>query len=402
MLSHIDSLPGMRGDPNLPDAADPPEPIPPRVWKSAHENDSKSKYGHRDVVGYGKVPVKPQWPKGAKVALNFVINYEEGGESCLLHGDDKSEHLLSDIIGATPMEGARNPNMESMYDYGSRCGFWRLHRLFTSRKTPVTVFAVGMALARNIEAAGAMKEAEWEVASHGYRWIDYTQVDEETEREHIARTIEIHQNLLGKRPFGIYQGKPNVNTRQKIVEEGGFLYDSDSYADDLPYWTLEYANGRPHLIIPYTLTENDMRFTSNNGWSEAGDFAKHLKDTLTFLVNEGRLGQPKMMSVGLHCRLARPARVQAIQEFLDYARSYGKDVWICTREEIANHWYEHHLPRGVGNPIQPSQFSSSGGGNFNASGRFNFLGNLTVPRDQQNNKPDPMKQFVNEGDGDII
>lgn len=176
--------------------------------------------------------------------------------------------------------GERNPNMESMYDYGSRCGFWRLHRLFTSRKAPVTVFAVGMALERNIQAAGAMKEAEWEIASHGYRWIDYTTVDEETEREHIARTIEIHQNLLGKRPFGIYQGKPNVNTRKLVVEEGGFLYDSDSYADDLPYWTMEYASGRPHLIIPYTLTENDMRFTTSNGWSESGDFSKHLKDTL--------------------------------------------------------------------------------------------------------------------------
>ena len=170
--------------------------------------------------------------------------------------------------------------MESMYDYGSRCGFWRLHRLFTSRKVPVTVFAVGMALERNIHAAGAMKEAEWEVASHGYRWIDYTNVDEETEREHIARTIEIHQNLLGKRPYGFYQGKPNVNTRRFVVEEGGFLYDSDSYSDDLPYWNMEYANGRPHLVIPYTLTENDMRFTSSNGWSEAGDFCRHLKETL--------------------------------------------------------------------------------------------------------------------------
>jgi peptidoglycan/xylan/chitin deacetylase (PgdA/CDA1 family) len=180
----------------------------------------------------------------------------------------------------TKLGGERNMNMESMYDYGSRCGFWRLHRLFTSKKIPVTVFACGMALERNIQAVGAMKEAEWEVASHGYRWIDYSNVDEETEKEHIARTIEIHQNLLGKRPFGIYQGKPNANTRRLIVEEGGFLYDSDSYCDDLPYWNMEYGSGRPHLIIPYTLTENDMKFTSAAGWSDPGQFTKHLKDTL--------------------------------------------------------------------------------------------------------------------------
>jgi peptidoglycan/xylan/chitin deacetylase (PgdA/CDA1 family) len=172
-------------------------------------------------------------------------------------------------------------NIESMYDYGSRCGFWRLHRLFTSKKLPVTVFACGMALERNIQAVGAMKEADWEVASHGYRWKDYTDVDEETEREDIARTIEIHQTLLGKRPFGFYQGKPNANTRRLVVEEGGFLYDSDSYSDDLPYWNMEYANGRPHLIIPYSLTENDMKFTTANGFSESGDFSKHLRDTLT-------------------------------------------------------------------------------------------------------------------------
>ena len=172
-------------------------------------------------------------------------------------------------------------NMESMYDYGSRCGFWRLHRLFTSKKVPVTVFACGMALERNIQAVGAMKEAEWEVASHGYRWMDYSSIDEETEKEHINRTIEIHQNLLGKRPFGFYQGKPNENTRRLVVEEGGFLYDSDSYCDDLPYWNMEYGSGRPHLVIPYTLTENDMRFTTaEGGWSDPSNFVKHLKETL--------------------------------------------------------------------------------------------------------------------------
>lgn len=399
MLDHIDNLPGMKGAPNLPEAS---EPMPDREWASAHENDKKSRYGHRDMIGYGKVPTNPQWPKGAKVALNFVINYEEGAESCILHGDTKSEHLLSDIIGATPLIGERNLNMESMYDYGARCGFWRWHRLFTSKKAPVTVFACGMALERNIQAVGAMKEAEWEVASHGYRWMDYSNVDEATEREHIERTIEIHQHLLGKRPFGFYQGKPNANTRKLIVEEGGFLYDSDSYADDLPYWCMDYANGRPHLVIPYTLTENDMRFTSNNGWSEAGDFAKHLKDTLSFLVAEGRAGHPKMMSVGLHCRLARPARVAAIQDFLDFAKSYGRDVWICTREEIANHWYEHHLPRGIGSPIEPSSTRSGGFGNN--SSRFSFLGNLTVPRDQQAAMAasTPNVMMGQGDDGDII
>jgi len=374
------------------------------TYKGAHENDRKSKYGHRDIVGYGGNPVQPHWPRAAKLALNFVVNYEEGGESCLLHGDSASEHLLSDIPGAEPREGKRNMNMESMYDYGSRSGFWRLFRIFNSRKVPVTCFAVGMALERNIQAVGAMKEAEWEVASHGYRWMDYSDVDEETEREHIARTIEIHQNLLGKRPFGFYQGKPNENTRRLVIEEGGFLYDSDSYADDLPYWTMEYASGRPHLIIPYTLTENDMKFTTPNGYSEAGDFLKHLKDTLNYLVAEGRAGQPKMMTVGLHCRLARPARAAAIADFVDYAKSFGREVWICTREQVANHWYENHLPRGVGSPITPSGFSSSGGGGGGGgAGRFSFLGNLTTPRDQQGQTSLSMPNHgASPDDGDII
>jgi allantoinase len=317
--------------------------------------------------------------------------------------------------------------MESMFDYGSRCGFWRLHRLFTGKKLPVTVFAVGMALERNIEAAGAMKEAEWEVSSHGYRWWDYSKVDEETEKEHIAKTIKIHQNLLGKRPFGFYQGKPNENTRRLVIEEGGFLYDSDSYADDLPYWTMEYAEGRPHLIIPYTLTENDMRFTTG-GWSADDDFANHLKETLRFLVEEGKAGHPKMMTVGLHCRLSRPGRIAAVEKFLDFAKSYGRDVWICTREQIANHWYENHLPRGVGNPIKPSSFntvstsSSSAfmggfggvGNTYNATtpssfsnpaSKFSYLGNLTNPRDSKSgdlDKTASIKAAAQDADGDII
>lgn len=431
--------------------------------KVGHENDGKSKYGMRDVIGYGKRPVVPHWPNKAKVALNFVINYEEGGERCILHGDDASEHLLSDIPGSTPDVGGRNINMESMYDYGSRCGFWRLHRLFTAKKLPVTVFAVGMALERNIEACGAMKEAEWEVSSHGYRWLDHSKVDEQTEKEYLAKTIEIHQNLLGKRPFGFYQGKPNENTRRLVIEEGGFLYDSDSYADDLPYWTMDYAEGRPHLIIPYSLTENDMRFTTG-GWSADEDFCNHLKETLRFLVEEGRAGQPKMMTVGLHCRLSRPGRIAALEKFVDFAKSYGRDVWVCTREQVANHWYENHLPRGVGNPIKPSSFATgtassflgnlgqvSAGGNMygggssadpvpayptgntstsygsgsggygssrtsygsntggsssfsNPASKFSYLGNLTAPRESNSDldKTNPIKAAAQQPDGDII
>ncbi|CAJ1969568.1 unnamed protein product [Cylindrotheca closterium] len=438
-------------------------PAPSSFAKVGHENDGKSKYGFRDVVGYGKRPVVPHWPNKAKVALNFVINYEEGGERCILHGDDASEHLLSDIPGATPEVGGRNLNMESMYDYGSRVGFWRLHRLFTAKKLPVTVFAVGMALERNIEACGAMKEADWEVSSHGYRWIDHSKIDEKTEREYLAKTIEIHQNLLGKRPFGFYQGKPSENTRRLVIEEGGFLYDSDSYADDLPYWTMDYAEGRPHLIIPYTLTENDMKFT-NGGWSADEDFANHLKETLRFLVEEGRAGQPKMMTVGLHCRLSRPGRIAALEKFVDFAKSYGRDVWVCTREQVANHWYENHLPRGVGNPIKPSSFaqgtassflgglgqvgggygggpdpvpayptgntsygSNSGGYGSNSGGygsrpsygssggnassssfsnpasKFSYLGNLTAPRDSSaEDKSNSIKAAAQVPDGDII
>eukprot|EP01083_Nonionella_stella_P096863 272332_1 len=237
--------------------------------------------------------------------------------------------------------------MESLYDYGSRAGFWRLNRLLTSKEIPCTVFAVGMALERNPEACQAMVEArpKWEIASHGYRWWDYQNVDEDVEKEHIARTVEIHEKMIGTRPVGMYQGKPNVNTRKLVVEEGGFLYDSDSYADDLPYWTFgQGEDSKPHLVIPYTLSENDMRFASPNGFSHGGEFFKFLKDSLDFLLEEGRAGAPKMMSVGLHCRLGgRPGRAAGLAEFLDYVKS-KEDVWICTREEIAHHWHEHHHP----------------------------------------------------------
>mmetsp|Transcript_12923 Transcript_12923/g.34462 ORF Transcript_12923/g.34462 Transcript_12923/m.34462 type:complete len:319 (-) Transcript_12923:142-1098(-) len=301
----------------------------------------------RDVVGYGANPPDPKWPHGAKVALSLVLNYEEGAENCLLHGDGESEKLLSEMVGASAIKGQRHANMESLYDYGARAGFWRLHRLLTSRRVPCTVFACGMALERNEEAAKAMQSAGWEIASHGYRWIDYQEVDEETERDHIAKTVAVHERLFGSKPVGMYQGKPNVNTRKFVIDQGNFIYDNDSYADDLPYWTFEF--GKPHLIVPYTLSENDMRFAIPNGFSHGGEFVTYLKDSLDYMVAEGRAGHPRMMSVGLHCRLVgRPGRAAGLAAFLSHALGYGDEVWITTREQIARHWYRHHYPAGHG------------------------------------------------------
>lgn len=309
----------------------------------------------RDLVGYGATPVDPKWPGGKKLAVQFVINYEEGGENCVLHGDKASEHLLSDIVGAAPYEGQRHMNMESLYEYGSRAGFWRLHRAFTARKLPVTVYAVGMALEKNPAAARAMAAAGWEVASHGYRWIDYQNVDEATEREHIRKTVAVHEQLLGKRPVGIYQGKPNVNTRRLVVEEGGFLYDADAYNDDLPYWDTQF--GRPHLVIPYTLNNNDMKFVSPQGFNCGDQFFTYLKDALDVLLAEGRAGSPKMMSIGLHCRVvAHPGRFAALLRFLDYLAQFQDELWVCTREQIARHWYARHYPAGA--PPPPARIAS--------------------------------------------
>lgn len=298
-------------------------------------------------MGYADSPPVVRWPDGAMVAVNVVLNYEEGGENCLLHGDGESEKLLSEIVGAGAIVGQRNANMESLYDYGSRSGFWRLHDLLIRKNVPCTVFAVGMALQRNPIAAKAMVNAGWEVASHGYRWWDYQNVKEDVEREHIRRTVQIHKDLLGIRPVGIYQGKPNINTRKLVVEEGGFLYDSDAYSDDLPYWSRQFGN-KPHLIIPYTLSENDMRFATPNGFSNSDDFSKYLMDSLDYLIEESRRGSPKMMSVGLHCRLiGRPGRAKGLEDFLDHAKSFGSDVWMCRRDEIAKHWYQHHYPEDL-------------------------------------------------------
>ncbi len=296
----------------------------------------------RDLIGYGQSLPHPQWPNQARLALQFVINYEEGGENCVLHGDASSESFLSEIIGASPLLGVRNLNMESMYEYGSRAGFWRLHRLFTERNLPLTVYAVAMALERNPEAGRAMVAASWEVASHGYRWIDYQYVGEERERSHIQTAIDIHTKVIGERPLGFYQGRNSPNTRRLVVEEGGFLYDADSYADDLPYWNHDY--GRPHLVIPYTLDNNDMRFATAQGFNSGDQFFTYLRDAFDVLYAEGE-HSPKMMSVGLHCRLSgRPGRTAALAKFLDYVQGHER-VWICRRADIARHWHALHKPK---------------------------------------------------------
>ena len=293
----------------------------------------------RDMVGYGRSPPDPAWPGGARVALQIVLNYEEGGENCVLHGDPASEAFLSEIVGAAPIPGARHMNMESIYEYGSRAGFWRLWRLFTGRGVPVTVYGVAMALARHPEAVAAMGEAGWEIASHGLRWIDYQHMPVEEERRHLHEAIRIHTEVTGSRPLGWYTGRCSPNTRALVVEEGGFLYDSDSYADDLPYW--DTAHGRPHLVIPYTLDANDMRFATAQGFNSGEQFLAYLKDSFDVLWREGE-ASPKMLSIGLHCRLiGRPGRLAALERFLDHVQAHDR-VWICRRIDIARHWHAHH------------------------------------------------------------
>jgi putative urate catabolism protein len=297
----------------------------------------------RDLIGYGRNTPDPKWQNNARVAVQFVINYEEGGENCILHGDQASEAFLSEIVGATPFMGLRHMNMESCYEYGSRAGFWRLHRLFGERNIPVTVYGIAMALERNPEVVAAMLESDWEIASHGYRWIDYKYFGEAEEREHLEKAIEIHTRVTGSRPLGWYTGRNSPHTRKLVVEEGGFLYDSDSYADDLPYWVYDYVrdNGKPHLVIPYTLDNNDMRFATNQGFNSGEQFFTYLRDAFDFLYAEGETA-PKMMSVGLHCRLVgRPGRAAALARFLDYVQKHEK-VWLCRRVDIARHWHEFH------------------------------------------------------------
>jgi putative urate catabolism protein len=296
----------------------------------------------RDLVGYGQHPPQAQWPNGAKIAVQFVINYEEGGENCILHGDAASEAFLSEIVGAPPFVGQRHMNMESCYEYGSRAGFWRLHRLFTQRQIPVTVYGVAMALERNPEVVAAMLAADWEIASHGWRWIEYKDFTLEQEREHLQQAIAIHQRVTGSPPLGWYTGRSSPHTRQIVMEYGGFLYDSDSYADDLPYWV--YHRDRPHLVIPYTLDNNDMRFATPQGFNSGDQFFAYLQDAFDLLYAEGETA-PKMMSIGLHCRLVgRPGRAAALARFLDYVQGHDR-VWLCRRVDIARHWHQVHLPR---------------------------------------------------------
>ena len=289
----------------------------------------------RDLIGYGQKVPDPRWPKSARIALQFVVNYEEGAENCTLHGDDASEAFLSEIVGAAPHVGRRHMNMESIYEYGSRAGFWRLHRMFTARQIPVTVFGVAMALDRNPEAVAAMQAADWEIASHGYRWIDYQDIDEQTEREHFANAIEVHTRVTGQAPAGWYLGRCSENTHRIAAEYGKFLYNADCYSDDLPYWDHQY--GAPQLMIPYTLDANDMRFATPQGFNAGTQFFDYLKDSFDTLRAEGH----RMMSVGLHCRLVgRPGRAAALARFLDYAMSFD-DVWYARRVDIAKHWREH-------------------------------------------------------------
>jgi putative urate catabolism protein len=293
----------------------------------------------RDMIGYGGRPPDPKWPGGARIAVQFVVNYEEGGERSVLHGDDGSESFLTDVGASASVRGMRNPSVESTYEYGTRVGFWRLHRMFTARAVPVTVYGTAMALARNLAAVHAMIEADWEIASHGLRWLDYQHVGEAEERDHLRAAVQMHTRATGSRPQGWYTGRTSPSTRRLVVEEGGFLYDSDSYADDLPYWVNDF--GRPHLVIPYSLDTNDMRFAMHPGFGTGDQFFCYLRDAFETLYAEGDTA-PKMMSVGVHCRLSgRPGRSRGLERFLDLVQSRER-VWLCRRIDIARHWHALH------------------------------------------------------------
>ena len=298
----------------------------------------------RDLLGYAGKPPNANWPEKARIAVQFVINYEEGGENCILHGDPASEAFLSEIVGAAAYQGQRHANMESIYEYGSRAGFWRLHQMFTDRQMPVTVFGVAMAMERNPTIIEAMLKADWEMASHGYRWIDYQNLDESIEREHLHKAIEIHTKMTGERPQGWYLGRCSPNSHRIAAEDGNFLYNADSYADDLPYW--DNLHGKPQLMVPYTLDANDMRFATNQGFNTGEQFFTYLKDSFDVLYAEGA-HTPKMMSIGLHCRLVgRPGRAAALARFLDYVQGHDA-AWVCRRADIANHWLQQHPWQGA-------------------------------------------------------
>lgn len=297
----------------------------------------------RDLIGYGANPPDPKWPNGAKIAVQFVLNYEEGSENCILHGDEGSEAFLSEIVGADMLPDVRHISMESIYEYGSRAGVWRLLRLFEKNNIPLTIFAVAMALERHPDVAKAFVNAGHEICSHGYRWINYQYVSEEVEREHMEKAIEIIERLTGEKPQGWYTGRTSPNTRKLVAENGGFLYDADAYDDDLPYWA--EVGDKKQLIVPYTLDVNDMRFASMQGFNSGEQYFTYLKDSFDTLYEEGDYA-PKMMSVGLHCRLVgRPGRIAALKRFLEYVKSHDQ-VWFARRIEIARHWHEHHPSEG--------------------------------------------------------
>lgn len=307
----------------------------------------------RDMQGYGAKPPNAQWPNGAKIAVQIVVNYEEGGENCILHGDAASEAFLSEIVGAAAWPGQRHWNMESIYEYGARAGFWRLHRLFSSREIPVTVYGVASALARSPEQVAAMLEADWEIASHGLKWIEYKDYSPEDEAADMAAAIKLHTEVTGSRPTGWYTGRCSENTVRLVAEEGGFAYVADSYADDLPYW-VSYGD-TDQLVVPYTLDANDMRFATPQGFNAGAQFEAYLKDSFDALYAEGVAGAPKMLSIGLHCRLiGRPGRVMALQRFLDYAQSHA-DVWFARRIDIADHWRATHPAPAPGS--RPAEMS---------------------------------------------
>jgi putative urate catabolism protein len=296
----------------------------------------------RDLTGYGPQPPHPQWPGDARIAVSIVLNFEEGGENAVLHGDPASEAGGTDVVDARPYPGTRHLRVESMFEYGSRAGVWRLLRIFDRYRIPVTVFAVGMAVERSPETVRRMAEAGHEISAHGYRWINYQDVEPAVERDHIRRTVAAIEAAAGQRPLGWYTGRTSPQTRELVVQEGGFLYDNDDYSDDLPFWTR--VGDRRHLVLPYSLDANDMRFVGNAGFTSGEDFFRYLRDTFDMLYAEGATA-PKMMSVGLHCRLAgRPGRALALARFLEYAAGHD-GVWFARRGAIARHW-QQHFPAG--------------------------------------------------------
>ena len=329
---------------------------------------TKSERYDRDLIGYGPKPPKANWPNNAKIAVQFVLNYEEGGENCLLHGDQASEAFLSEIVGAQQWPGQRHWNMESIYEYGARSGFWRLHKLFTESDVPLTVYGVATALARSPEQVAAMKDANWEIASHGFKWIEYKDFTGADEEAHMREAIQLHYEVTGDYPKGWYTGRCSSNTVEMATQIGDFAYVSDSYADDLPYWY--DAGDKQQLIIPYTLDTNDMRFAAFQGFNSGDQFFCYLKDAFDSLYAEGAAGEPKMLNIGLHCRLVgRPGRMASLKRFIDYVKSHD-DVWIAKRIEIAEYWIkEHPFERMTDRPstLTKPQFVEKFGGIFEHS-----------------------------------